>query len=338
MLAHRVRKAALAGARVATLNPTDEELLFETAVAVTVAPSALIEALAAMLAVVGGDNGGEEDSRTAALISAISLEEEHRQLAGVLTAAERPVILLGHLAGRHPEFGRLRALAAQLAQATGATLGYVSEGANSAGLALSGVLPHRGLNGVDVEEPGRHAGHMLATPLKAYLLMGIEPELDTAAGATALQVLAESRFVACLTPYITDNMREYAHVLLPIGTFAETSGTYVNGEGRWQSFAGVATPVGESRPAWKVLRVLGNLAGLEGFDYADTDQIRGVIVDAVGQPRPDNSYGGGLPERSGNGSGSLAEISLYRVDPLVRRSLALQATRDNRQPTRELWV
>lgn len=338
MLAHRVRKAALAGARVATLNPNDAELLFETAAAVTVAPSAMIESLAAMLAALGDDNVGEDDSLTAALISAITVDEEHRQLTAVLSAAERPVILLGHLAGRHPEFGRLRALAAQLARATGATLCYVSEGANSAGLALSGVLPHRGLNGVDIEEPGQHAGQMLATPLKAYLLMGIEPELDTAAGAAALQVLAASGFVACLTPYVTDAMREYAHVLLPIGTFAETSGTYVNGEGRWQSFAGVATPVGESRPAWKVLRVLGNVADLEGFDYADTDQIRGVMVDAVGQPGPDNSYDGCLPERSGSGAGSLVEVSLYRVDPLVRRSPALQATRDNRQPIKELWV
>jgi NADH-quinone oxidoreductase subunit G len=120
-------------------------------------------------------------------------------------------------------------------------------------------------------------------------------------------------------------MLDYAHVLLPVGTFAETAGTFVNCEGRWQSFLGAATPLGQSRPAWKVLRVLGNMLGLEGFDASDAAQVRNEVLDAVGRPEPDVSgllmsgaVGGTV---AGTGAGSATGYD----DPVLRRAPALQA-------------
>ncbi|MGB5621107.1 MAG: molybdopterin-dependent oxidoreductase, partial [Gammaproteobacteria bacterium] len=197
------------------------------------------------------------------------------------------------------------------------------------------LLPHREAGGGRRGKPGLDAAAMLAQPLRAYLMLGLEPELDTTAGAQVLEVLAEARFVACVTPFASEAMRSYAHVLLPMGTFAETSGSYVNGEGRWQSFDGVARPLGESRPAWKILRVLGNLAGMDGFDYDDSVAIRDELLAMVGRPEPagtkpelDRELPAGAAERV------LDYVPMYAIDPLVRRSAPLQATTEGQTARR----
>ena len=133
-----------------------------------------------------------------------------------------------------------------------------------------------------------------------------------------------------LTPFAPESLERYAHVVLPIGTFAETAGTFVNLEGRWQSFAGAALPVGEARPGWKVLRVLGNLLGLAGFDYptseAVRDELKARLGQAVGAAAATEYNGSWRP--SGPLPGVLAELPLYQTDPLVRRAQALQETRE----------
>ena len=148
-------------------------------------------------------------------------------------------------------------LAAALAAITGATLGYLSEGANAAGAALAGALPHRGVGGKALSRPGADARAMLETPRKAYVLFGIEPGQDLADGERAHAAL-KAATVVCFTPFVTDELLDCADVLLPIGTFAETAGTFVNAEGRWQSFDAAADLAGDARPGWRVLRVLGN--------------------------------------------------------------------------------
>ena len=336
MLGHRVRKAALAGARVGLLHTAASDALFPVAAAVEVKPSAMVDALAGVAAALGVE--APAGSGLESLVRSAVIEPGHRGLAALFEGATRPQILLGQLSGRHPEFGRLRLLAGAIARATGATLGYVTEGANAAGAALAGLLPHRQAGGSPRAKPGFDAAAMLAKPLHAYLLVGLEPEFDTAAGARALEVLAEARFVACVTPFVSEAMRGYARVLLPMGTFAETSGSYVNGEGRWQSFEGVARPLGESRPAWKILRVLGNLAGMDGFDYGDSAAIRDELLAAVGQSAP----GSHAPELNGELPAGAAEpilnyVPMYDIDPLARRSAPLQATADAQAARRQDW-
>jgi len=330
LLAHRIREAAIAGARIGTLGAEAYPLLFPVAAQAVHPDGDLVQGLVAMLMALDPDIPLPPGLQ--GLAKAVEVRPEHHVITGLLRDGERAVVLLGMEAQAHPAFATVRALAAILANMTGATLGYLTPGPNSAGAAIAGALPHRAAGGVPVEKPGLHAAAMLAKPLSGYLLQGFEPEWDTAAGEQALLALADAGLVVAVTPYVTDAMREYAHVLLPAGTHAETAGTFVNCEGRWQSFPGVAQPVGEARPAWKILRVLGTLLDVPGMDYADVDEVRAAIEAETGRPAPDNSCvvadEGSYPAATAAGT---TLPTIYGCDPVVRRAPALQATLSGRQ-------
>ncbi|HET7649867.1 MAG TPA: NADH-quinone oxidoreductase subunit NuoG [Gammaproteobacteria bacterium] len=330
LLAHRLRKAALKGSAVMFVNPRRYQLLFPVATYLNVASAEMVANLAAILKA----SGKAAPAHLKTLVAAQKPVPEHEQIASKLAADGRgKTILLGALALAHPAYADIRALAAALAEATGAKLGYISHGANSAGAALAGALPHRLPAGSKSDSAGLNAREMLAAPRKAYLLMGLEPELDCWDGAGALKALKAAQGVVAITPFVTDTLREYATVMLPACAFGETSGTFVNAEGRWQSFTGMAKPRGEARPAWKILRVLGNLSGLEGFDYVSSEQVRDELHALVEKLQPDNSYRG-TREVSVTGSSKglrrIAEMPIHAVDALVRRAQPLQDTRDSR--------
>jgi len=165
---------------------------------------------------------------------------------------------------------------------------------------------------------------MIVSRLKAFLIVGALESQDFA-DANALAACRGAECVIALSPYAS--AKDYAHIVLPIGTFAETSGTYVNVEGRWQSVAGVATPVGESRPAWKVLRVLGNLLNLQNFDYDSSEQVRDQVKTQVTALQPNNSYVNTTPIQAA-GKSVARDIPMYGVDAVVRRATALQLTQE----------
>lgn len=300
LLAHRVRKAALAGARVHFVNTTEYEYLFP------VASQAIHQDLYAGLE---------------------TLQADSPALAA-LQAADKAAILIGQVALRHPRFAELRRRAAGLAASTGARLGYLSEGANAAGLSLAGVLPHRESGGRPAATPGQHAGAMLQGGPATLILLGVEPEFDCAAGAT----LGDVGKIVALTPFLAGSIREHADIVLPIGTFAETAGTFVNAAGDWQSFRGAAAPLGESRPAWKVLRVLGNLLELPGCAYDTAAEVLDAARAAIGNVTPDNGMAATSalgPPPASQGDDNL-DVPIYQVDALVRRARSLQLTRDGR--------
>jgi len=329
VLAHRVRKAALAGAQVGFVNPGAMEWRFPVAAEI-IAPAAVqAEALAGVLAAACDGDFSGLPGELADVLRALEPDAAQRRMAKALAGEGRRAVWLGLLAQRHPGYADLRLLAAVLCARTGATLGYLSEGANSAGASLAGVLPHRGAGGTPAPTPGLHAGAMLAGGLDAMVLLGCEPEADSTAGAAALEALAETGFVVCLTPWVTAEMKRYASVLLPVGTVYETSGTFVNCEDRRQSFAGAAKPVGEARPAWKVLRVLGNQLELDGFDYMSSEDVRAELETLLAQterPVP------GIPMRAARlrHEGGLTEPGMYATDMLLRRSRPLQETAEGR--------
>jgi NADH-quinone oxidoreductase subunit G len=332
ILAHRVRKAATRNrARVSIVNPTKLEWLFPVAHEIACRGEGLQGEIAALLKAAAEATGQSLPASVAALAAAAVPSAAHRDIVAALAGEGRRAILLGALAMRHPGWADLRDAAAVLAQLTGATLSLLPEGANAAGAALAGALPHRGPCGESVA-PGLDLGAMLARPLPAYLLFGgVEPEADTLVPA-ALEALGGARLVVAMTPYASATLKSYAHVLLPIGTFAETSGTYVNVEGRWQSFAGCIRPLGEARPGWKVLRVLGTLLGLDGFDYDSSEQVREELRGRAGAapaPAPAREVGSGP-------RGPVVDLPLYSVDAIVRRAPALQQTRDGRQPVAQV--
>lgn len=331
ILAHRVRKAALGGARVSFLNPAEFEYLFPIATYIEAAVGRWVGELAAVVKAAGEISNRNVPEPLAESVSTAQLDPRHRGIAEWLNDREHAAIWLGHLAQRHPAFADLRALAATLAEMTGARLGYLPEGANGVGAVLAGVLPHREIGGRPFAPIGFDAGAMLSEPLEAYLLFGgIEPERDTAAGGVATDSLRQAEWVVAATPFGPDDVMEVADVVLPIGTFAETSGTFVNVGGTWQSFAAAANAVAESRPGWKVLRVLGNLLDLEGFTYSSSEQIRDELKQRLGELQPDNRYTGDHGPDGASRRGHVVDVPIYATDALVRRSVPLQQTRDGR--------
>ncbi len=308
MLAHRVRKAAVAGAaKVAFLNPGRFEYLFPVAAY--------------------ADAGRDLLGALTALLKAPETEAQ-RALLAALSHGERRAVILGTLAQRHPAYADLKALAAQLAQQSGASLGFITEGANAAGAYLAGAVPHRLAGGAPVGKAGLNAGAMLSSALKAYVLLGgIDPALDLAGDTAAL---GAAELVVAVTTHLPQSLRSVVHVVLPIGSFAETSGTFVNIEGRWQSWSAAVRAAGDSRPGWKVLRVLGNLLSLSGFDYVSSEEVRDTLKAACAHlvARDAQSTRAGAMPAGPSASGAWVDLPLYQGDVLTRGSDALSKTRD----------
>jgi len=332
IIAHRVRKAALAGSKVCFVNGESYEYYFD--VAEYAADAGLIEQLAGIAVAAAGTE--KLPASIATLCEGVKGSKTQKKIAATLSSAERPLVITGLIAARHQAASAIRALTSAIADMTGARIGSLTDGANSAGAHLAGTLPHRGAGGAAKSNPGLNAGAMLDAPLDAVLLLGIEPDCDIICTNDAQDKLSAQKFVAALTPYQTDALEAAADLLLPVGTFAETSGTFVNCEARWQSFNGVANPVGEARPAWKVLRVLGNLLDASDFDYQSSEEVRDELSANLGDIAPDNSYKGQKPVASVNGADTVAgqiDVPIYQVDAVVRRATALQLTPEAKRTT-----
>ncbi len=332
VLAHRVRKAAKRGAKVAFLNPARYDYLFPVAAYLESAPSQQLADLAAIYS--AALDGAAAPSHLASLVAGAQVNTAHRTIAGALKSGAKRAIWLGALALRHPAYADLRAVVAGIAAATGASLGVLAEGGNAAGAYLAGAIPHRDAGGIPSASVGKSARDMLASPQKAYLLFGgVEPWSDAvradAAGADALRSLEGSSFVVAATPYADEKLKSVAHVLLPISTFVETSGTYINLEGLWQSFAGAAKPLGETRPGWKVLRVLGNLAGVRDFDYQSSEEVREELRARCADLAA-GSYEGKHEVQNGSGDARVVDVPMYAIDAVLRRASSLQRTREGK--------
>lgn len=318
LFAQRIRQAARHGCAVSAINSVASDWAIPN-VRTKLAPAAgWSTALAEVAAAIAAEKG------VAAPVERAATSEEARAIASALLTGERKAILLGNGAAHHAQASSLLALAQWIGAQTGATVGYLTEAANTVGAQFVGAQPQEG---------GLNAAQMLDGRLKAALLLNVEPEHDSALGAAAAQALAQTDMVVTLSPFKTN--LEFSDVLLPIAPFSETSGSFVNAEGRLQSFHAVVKPAGEARPAWKVLRVLGNLLGLEGMDY-ETSQD--VLVRATGKPAGECTL---LPaERLSNATsaepklgGECAEpvvAAIYQLDSLVRRAPSLQLTADAR--------
>jgi NADH-quinone oxidoreductase subunit G len=325
LFAHRVRKAALRGARISFINPARFEYFFPVAQQLQSSPAAQVADLAAVL--LSALDGAAAPATLRDQLASVTPNDSHRAIAASLKSGEPRAIWLGALAARGSRYGELRALARALAQATGASLGELAEGGNAAGACLAGVLPHRAIGGVERARPGRNARQMLEQSLPGYLLLNVEPWADAALPA-ALDSLGRARCVVAVSAYASEDMKRVAHILLPAGTFAETSGTYVNLEGRWQSQGGAARPLGSARPAWKILRVLGNLLELPGFDYQSSEQVRDELKSQLVLAAPGVARGTG--SLSAATTEPVIDLPMYQIDPVLRRSGPLARTRDGR--------
>jgi NADH-quinone oxidoreductase subunit G len=317
LFAARLRQAAKAGAAITLLQATRDDALIPQAARIAAAPSAWLDELAGIAAAVSEAKGVALPEAFAG----VQVTDAAKQTAASLGAGEVRVVLLGNGAVQHPEFARIHAAAQWIADATGATLGFLTEAANTVGAHLVGALPGEG---------GLNAREAFEQPRKGYVLLNLEPEFDTANPEQALAALNQAEMVVVLSPFQTG--AEYADVLLPIAPFTETAGTFVNAEGTVQMFNGVVRPLGDTRPAWKVLRVLGNLLGAQGFDYDTAEDVRvAALGDGDLTPRLSNktsfAVARGNGTKAANGSFErVADVPIYHADQLVRRAQSLHLT------------
>ncbi|OXI85486.1 NADH-quinone oxidoreductase subunit G [Burkholderia sp. AU33423] len=316
LFAARLRQAAKNGAKLHFLHATGDDALIPTAQRIVAAPSAWLDQLAGIAAAVAQLRGVALPDTLAGVTASPAAQAVAQSLAN----GERRAVLLGNVAVRHPEFAKLHAVAKWIADNTGATFGFLTEAANTVGAHVVGALPGEG---------GLNAREAFEQPRKGYVLLNVEPEFDTADPAQALAALNQAEMVVVMSPF--KHGLDYADVLLPVAPFTETAGTFVNAEGTVQSFNGVVRPLGDTRPGWKVLRVLGSLLGLPNFEYETAEEVRLAALGDAGVASRLSNQTSVAPARAAanaanGGFERLADVPIYHADALVRRAGALHLT------------
>jgi NADH-quinone oxidoreductase subunit G len=330
LLALRLRQAVKHGAQLNLVNPTDDDLLTKVANKAIVAPQAMVNVLAQIVVALAELKQTTVPASLQTVLVGVEISPAARAIATSLAGGERRAVLLGNLAQHHANYADLHVLAQAIADLADAHFGFLGEAANSVGAYVAGAVANKtGL------KAGLNAAAMLAAPRKAYLLLGAEPELDCQDANTALAAMRNADMVVAMSAYKHAAL-DYADVLLPIAPFSETSGTYISTEGRVQSFNGAVKPLGETRPAWKVLRVLGTMLGLHGFDFDTSEAVRNEVIPA-NQLAADslNNRPAKLTVQSiavADGLVRVGEVPMYQADAIVRRAASLQATRDAALP------
>jgi len=331
LLAARLRQAVKQGGKLNLLHATDDDLLMPVANKMIKAPSAWLNALAEIIAAVAQAKNIVAPTG----FDKVQASVEAQQIAASLLSGDANAVLLGNAAAQHPQASQLHAAAEWIALNTSAKFGYLTEAANAVGGYLANAIPGKGAN----------AQQAFARARKAYVLLNAEPKFDSSNPQVARTALGQADMVVVMSAFKQGT--DYADVLLPIAPFSETSGTFVNCEGRAQSFNGTVKPLGETRPAWKVLRVLGNLLGLSGFDYETSEAIRAEIIgaktsDAVNLTACLNNFANVQPQAGVSGAGTemqlerVADVPIYFSDAIVRRAESLQQTVDAQAP--KVWV
>lgn len=327
LAAIRIRKAIQNNeAKLLAISSIDfkSELAFNEKIIVNNSelPLALAKVAKALLA---KESATDLPPEAAECLANIVTDPAAESLAKQLLTGDKTVIMLGALAQHHPQAAAIRSLSELIARLSHAKYVCLTDGCNAAGAWLAGAIPHREAAGKPAEKIGLSANAALAAKLKAYLLLAIEPEFDSYDPQQALASLQAADCVVALTTFASADMLQYANVILPIAAFTETSGTYINVADQWQSFQGCTQPVADVRPAWKVLRVLGNLLKLDGFDYTSSQEIHDEVKNLVAETKfVHNKWH--VPNLSVNAPelSRIGQWPIYRVDAVVRRSQPLQ--------------
>jgi NADH-quinone oxidoreductase subunit G len=305
------------------VHAADDDLLMPVANRLVARPSGLAQALAAVACAVAEASGKPLEGEVARAASAVAVTEAARAIAKSLVGRERCAVFLGNYAQQHPDYAVLVAIAREIARLAGARFGVLAQNANSVGARLVGAFP--AADGMDTRA-------MVRDPRKAWIVAGFEPERDAAMAPAAIAALKQAEFVVALAAWRCW-APEYAHVILPIAPSAETAGTFINMEGRVQSFHAVVKPRDEARPGWKVLRMLGDLLGLPGFEAETIEAVRASIAPDL-QAWSDAGLSNELAPFSftlataGTGLERVAEWPIYGTDAQVRRAPSLQKTAD----------
>ncbi|XLM21383.1 NADH-quinone oxidoreductase subunit NuoG [Chromobacterium piscinae] len=313
LLASRLRASVKQGSELNIIHVADDNLLTKINGKLIVSPLALVNALSQVLKAVAEIKAGASEID----LAAVEVSAEARRIAASLTGAENASIVLGNVAQHHPAYSQLLSLAQEIARLSGARFGVLAEAANSVGAELVGALPKNGDN----------AAAMIAKPKKAYFLLNTEVEFDSYNPQAAVAAMKQAATVIALTAYKGQGLLDYADVLLPIAPFSETAGSFVNMEGKLQTFNGVVRPLGETRPAWKVLRVLGNMLNLAGFEQNSAEDVRAEFGDLASKLNNALSKVAANPA-AGSGIVRVGEVPMYQADAISRRAPPLQETNE----------
>ncbi len=323
LIAHRLRQSAKKSLQINLLHSVDDDLLMRVTNKVIVAPAAMVDALAQIVKAAAA----VKNVPVPAAVTNVIVGDSAQRIAASLIESKNVAVFLGNFAQHHAQASQLHALAQALAEIAGGRFGFLGEAANSVGGYVVNALPNSSSSGANAQQ-------MIETPRKAYVLLGVEPELDMHNPRQAMAAMKQAELVVALSAYQT-RATDYAQVLLPISPFTETAGTFINTEGLAQSFHGVVQPLGETRPAWKVLRVLGNLLGLPGFEQQNADDVR---LEALGPENKNINKNNKLthfPAAAAtpvSGLHRIAETPIYAADAIARRAPSLQKTRDGLAP------
>jgi len=327
----RLRKAATNNAQISFLNPREYDFNFPVANNLAVASQNMVSELAAIAAAAFKLSGNSAPKNLTDAVSKAEPGDAHKAIAQRLKDGEFSTVLLGNIAHMHPQLSSLRALAESIAKETDSVFGYLTDGCNAAGAWLAGAVPHRGTAGVTEDViSGMNLAEMNKEKLAACLLVNIEPDTDALDAKALMASLLATDFVVSVSSYNSASLKQVADVLLPAAAFTETSGTYVNAEGFWQSFKGAVEPKGEARPAWKILRVLGNLTGAGEFEYMSSEEVKAEVRSQCESIQLSNDVEGGVRVDSTTGSDlcTASSVPMYAADAITRRAASLQSTVD----------
>jgi NADH-quinone oxidoreductase subunit G len=321
LVAARLRLAARKGTQVSTVQSVDDDWLMKIANKAIVPPSKIPGALAGIAVAAAAARG----TPLPEALAGITPTDDEKAIAESIASGKTTAVLLGNYAVQHSEASQIHALAQLVAELTGATLGFLTEAANSVGGYLAGALPQSG---------GMNVQAMLGDPRRAYVMLHAEPEFDFANALGARNALAQADLVVVMSPF--EQGTAYADVLLPISPFTETAGSFVSCEGRVQDFYGVAKPLGDTRPGWKVLRVLGTMLKIAGFTAESAADVRSVVLgggtDIASRLDNGTRVAVARPASQAAPVERVADVPIYFADPMVRRSPPLQLTADARPP------
>lgn len=319
LMAQRLRQAAKRGTQILMVDSAADDPLMPVAARITVAPSELARALAEVAVALAQ----AKEQAVPAEFSSVVPGENAKLIAASLASGANIAVLMGNLAVASAQASTLAANGRAVAELAGGKFGFLTSGGNTVGGYLAGAIPGKG---------GKNAAAMLAEPLKAYVVLHAEPLLDADNGQQAIAALRGAQFAVALTPY-RSAAAEWADVMLPVSPFTETSGTFVNAQGLPQSFKGTVTPFGQTRPGWKVLRVLGNVLHLAGFDDETSESVRDAVLAGGIEGRLSNEIKAPLGlGQVASGLERVADVPIYRTDAMVRRSEPLQAAPASKKP------
>ena len=316
IIAHRIRKSALNGSKVSFISSELSDYFFDVT---SFMSGDILESLCTLVSAlkIKLSNGA------ASIESSSAKSADSELIAKSLTSEGDTLILLGHEAINHPQSSTIRYLASLIAKATNSKFGFVTEGANTIGACLTGITPHREINGTPRSNSGHNTDTIKLCNSKLTLLWNSEPNADVPNFADKKENDAS---VIAFSSHFTDNFSSIADLMLPIGTFAETSGTFINCEGSWQSFNGVSSPVHEARPGWKVLKVIGDLLKLDGFEFESTLDVLSELREKLGETETSNNPEKYKNQSNGNKKASVERVPMYQMDVILRHSPSLQLT------------